>query len=325
MKKINESKNSKKFNYTINKVHSEMESVKRNLSGMHLKWKETYSDVYCYDLQFKLKSDIESLESKYELLYDLSRYYDDSKREGQAIERVTLTDDEDERYVCEFRKLEWVLSNSNLVRTFDFVNTGEIKCAQIKRKRTDADQSFDYYAAYDVNSNDLSFRVLNNNTDMCFINSKDRRYSMDNKMIIEDEESISLVETKEDNSELRVELDRAGNVIRKYLTLGDYNYVVEDDKLLYAFMKDEAINIDAELWIMVMFAMNEFEIGNIDDKEIFNYINVIKSKMIYAIKSIKGDVPIDGLSKRLDIALSMISTKKIIHSNDFENKVLRRR
>jgi hypothetical protein len=76
---------------------------------------------------------------------------------------------------------------------------------------------------------------------------------------------------------------------------------------------------------MVMFAMNEFEIGNIDDKEIFNYINVIKSKMIYAIKSIKGDVPIDGLSKRLDIALSMISTKKIIHSNDFENKVLRRR
>ena len=34
--------------------------------------------------------------------------------------------------------------------------------------------------------------------------------------------------------------------------------------------------------------------------------------MINAIKSIKGDVPADELMRRLDIALSMISTKRRI-------------
>ena len=99
MKKIHESKNSKKFNSTINKVHAEMDSARNYLGQWNLKWKETYSDVYCYDLQFKLEDDIAYMESMYEGLYDLSRYYDDSKREGQAIERVTLVDEEEENYL----------------------------------------------------------------------------------------------------------------------------------------------------------------------------------------------------------------------------------
>ena len=60
---------------------------------------------------------------------------------------------------------------------------------------------------------------------------------------------------------------------------------------------------------------DEFNLGSCDNK-LFDYINTIKSKVINAIKLIKGDVPIDGLARRLDIALSMISTKKIVPKED---------
>ena len=90
MKKIHESKNNKKFNSTINKVHAEMDSAKKTVNDWRVRWDEIYSEVYCYDLQFLLEADIENLESKYDGIYDLSKYWDDSKRNGQAIERVTL-------------------------------------------------------------------------------------------------------------------------------------------------------------------------------------------------------------------------------------------
>ncbi len=312
MKKIHESKNSKKFNATINKVHEEIESAKNGVSNWRLKWKETYSDVYCYDLQFLLEDDIAFLESRYDGIYDLSRYHDDSKRTGQAIERVTLEDDNGEEYVCEFRKLDWLLSNSKIARAFSFINTGGITYSQIKRKRSEEDQGYDYYAAYDVNNNDLSLRVVNNNDDICFINSDLRQYSFDNKVIAEDEECITLIENKDESSRLEIELDRAGNVVRKSLMLGDYNYVMEGNDIVSAFARDIQLDIDAEMWVMVTYAMDQFEIGHLADDKLFDYVNNIKGKVINAIKGIKGDVPMNGLIRRLDIALSMISTKKII-------------
>ena len=323
MKKIHESKNSKKFNATIDKVHAEMDSAKRTANNWRVRWKETYSDVYCYDLQFLLEDDIEFLQSRYDGMYDLSRYHDDSKRTGQAIERVTLEDDNGEEYVCEFRKLDWLLSNSKIARGFSFVNTGGITYSQIKRKRTSEDQSYDYYAAYDVNNNDLSLRFVNSEEDICFINSDLRQYSFGNKTIAEDEECITLIENKDEQSRLEIEVDRAGNVIRKHLMQGNYNYVMEGNDIVSAFMGDIQLDIDAELWVMVTYAMDQFEIGHIEDDKVFDYINGIKGKVINAIKGIKGDVPMDGLLRRLDIALSMISTKKIIHPEDV--KGLRKR
>ena len=77
MKKIHEKKNSKKFNSTVDKVHLEMDSVGKRLGNINLKWEEKYSDVYCYNLQFKLEDEIAYLESIYDGLYDLSMYYDD--------------------------------------------------------------------------------------------------------------------------------------------------------------------------------------------------------------------------------------------------------
>ena len=316
MKKIHESKNSKKFNSTVNKIHEEMESVRSNLGGWNLNWKETYSDVYCYDLQFKLEDDISYLESIYDGMYDLQRYYDDSKREGQAIERVTLIDEEDERFVCEFRQLDWLISNSKLARAFTFYNMGGIKYSQVKRKRKDEDQSYDYYAAYDVNNNHLSLRVKNNADDLCFVNSDVRTYSFDNKTISEDENCISLIENKEENKSLRIELDRAGNVVRKHLMLGDYSYVIEGNDIVAAFLNEDALEVNDELYLMLMFAISDFEIGKIADNQLFDYVNDIKVKMINAIKAIKGDVPIDGLKRRLDIALSMISTKRLVQLDD---------
>lgn len=316
MKKIHEKKNSKKFNATINKVHEEMESAKRGVACWNLKWKENYSDVYCYDLQFLLEDEVALLESKYDGIYNLSRYWDDSKREGQAIERVTLEDYNGEEYICEFRKLDWLLSNSKIARSFSFRNMGEIAYSQMKRKRTDLDQSYDYYATYNVNNNEVSLRFVNSSEDICFINSDLRQYSFQNKVIAEDEELITLIENKDETSRLEIEVDKSGEVVRKHLSLGDYNYVVEGNDVVSAFMGDIELEIDVEMWVMVNYAINSFDIGNIEDNQLLDYINVIKTKVINAIKGIKGDVPMDGLLRRLDIALSMISTKKQVVIED---------
>jgi hypothetical protein len=316
MKKIHEKKNSKKFNATINKVHEEMESAKRGVACWNLKWKENYSDVYCYDLQFLLEDEVALLESKYDGIYNLSRYWDDSKREGQAIERVTLEDYNGEEYICEFRKLDWLLSNSKIARSFSFRNTGEIAYSQMKRKRTDLDQSYDYYATYNVNNNEVSLRFVNSSEDICFINSDLRQYSFQNKVIAEDEELITLIENKDETSRLEIEVDKSGEVVRKHLSLGDYNYVVEGNDVVSAFMGDIELEIDVEMWVMVNYAINSFDIGNIEDNQLLDYINVIKTKVINAIKGIKGDVPMDGLLRRLDIALTMISTKKQVVIED---------
>lgn len=313
MKKIHESKNNKKFNTTVNKVLAEMDSAKKLVNSWRLRWQETYSEVYCYDLQYLLETEIEELESKYEGLYDLSRYFDDSKREGQAIERVTLEDYKGEEYVCEFRKVDWMLSNNKLVRSFTFINTGAIGYSQVKRKRSKDDQSHDYYASYDVNNNDLSLRLVNDSEDITFTNSQVRSYAFGNKAMLEDEDGILLTETKDEKTILRTELDRAGNVIRRHLTLGDYNYVMEGNHVVAAFMGDIALDLDIDLWLKVTYAIDAFETGRIKDENVFDYVNEIKTRVINAIKEIKGDVPMEGLLRRLDIALSMISTKKIVH------------
>lgn len=321
MKKIHEMKNNKKFNATINKVHAEIDSAKKVLGQWNMNWTEKYSEVYCYDLQFKLEDDIAYMESMYDYLYDLSKYYDDSIREGQAIERVRLEDDKGEEYLCEFRQLDWFVSNSKLIRAFTFYNTGAITYSQVKKRRDKEDQSYDYYSAYDVNSNELSLRIKNNSDDICFVNSGVRKFNYENKIILEDEESISLVENKEDGRSLSIELDKAGNVIRKHLLIGDYYYLMEGNDLVSALIGEDSIEINDELSLMVLFAINEFEIGKIDDNQVFDYINSIKVKMINAIKAIKGDVPLDGLMRRLDVALSMISTKKIVEDKkDFTKK-----
>ena len=241
---------------------------------------------------------------------------------GQAIKREILTDEYGEDFVCEFRKLNWILSNKKLVRNITFVNTGEIFYAQVRKN--DNIDSYDYYANYNVNNNDLSLKIKNNEDDISFVNTDVRKYSFENKTILENEEVISLIERNGENTSLLVELDRAGNLVRKHLNLGDYNYVIEGNDIVCAFVNDVSLDIDAEVWVNVMHALNNFEIGKLGDNEIFNYINEIKLKVIHAIKFIKGDVLLDGLSKRLDIALSMISTKKIFHESS-DNKVLKKK
>ena len=98
---------------------------------------------------------------------------------------------------------------------------------------------------------------------------------------------------------------------------------MEGNDIVSAFMGEQELEINAETWVMVTYAIDQFEIGHIDDDKLFDYINTIKTKVINAIKGIKGDVPMDGLLRRLDIALSMISTKRLVpveESKDLKKK-----
>ena len=321
MKKIHENKNSKKFNATVDKVHEEMESVRKIVGGWNLYWKETYFDVYCYDLQFLLEDDIDLLQSKYEGIYDLSRYYDDTKREGQALERVVLEDYCGEEYTCEFRGLKWELYNSKLYREFDFYNNGDIVYSQNKRKRTADDQSFDYSANYNVDNNGI-YLILRSALDKLnlIIDGRKRSYFINGVVVREDEDKIEITESKNGVSSYTVNLNAYGQVESRVYVNDDDTYIFSNGELISAFRivgrEKVEIAVDDITLEKLKKGIANFTFGLVSDDNVLDELSKLKLKLINAIKSIKGDVIADGLSKRIDIALSMINIKRQVIEDD---------
>ncbi|MGN1372173.1 MAG: hypothetical protein ACI4XM_07870 [Candidatus Coprovivens sp.] len=315
MKKIHESKNNKKFNATVDKVHEEMESVKELIGDWSLRWEEKYFDVYCYDLQFLLEDDIDLLESKYDGTYDLSRCYDDSKREGQALERVVLEDYCGEEYNCEFRGVKWELYNSRLFRKFIFYSNGDVVYSQHKRKRTSSDQSYDYSANYNINHNNL-YLILKNALDKfsLVIDGEKRGLFVNGIVISENESNIEITESKNDVSSYTINLNSYGQVESRVYVTNDDTYIFSNGELIDAYRivgQDKVeLNISEESLETLKQKIANFAFGLVDDYSVLDELSKLKYKLINAIKSIKGDVVADGLLRRIDIALSMINTNK---------------
>ena len=315
MKKIHESKNSKKFNSTVAKVHEEMESVKKSIGDWSLRWKEKYFDVYCYDLQFLLEDDIDLLEGKYDGIYDLSRCYDDSKREGQALERVVLEDYCGEEYNCEFRGVKWELYNSRLYREFIFYNNGDVVYSQNKRKRAASDQSYDYSANYNVNHNSL-YLILRNALDKLslIIDGEKRGLFVNGIVISENESNIEITESIYGISSYTINLNSYGQVESRVYVTNDDTYIFSNGELISAYRIVEQNKVELNLEEISLDVLNRkitnFTFGLVDDDNVLDEISKLKHKLINAIKSIKGDVVADGLLRRIDIALSMINTNK---------------
>ena len=315
MKKIHESKNSKKFNSTVAKVHEEMESVKKSIGDWSLRWEEKYFDVYCYDLQFLLEDDIDLLEGKYDGIYDLSRCYDDSKREGQALERVVLEDYCGEEYNCEFREIKWELYNSRLYREFIFYNNGDVVYSQNKRKRAASDQSYDYSANYNVNHNSL-YLILKNALDKLslIIDGEKRGLFVNGIVISENESNIEITESINGISSYTINLNSYGQVESRVYVTNDDTYIFSNGELISAYRIVEQNKVELNLEEISLDVLNRkitnFTFGLVDDDNVLDERSKLKHKLINAIKSIKGDVVADGLLRRIDIALSMINTNK---------------
>ncbi len=317
MKKINESKNSKKFNATINKVHEEMIHVEKVASSWNAKWRETLSKAYCYDLQYLTEDEIAWLESINENRYDLTDGADNSKRIGAALRRETLSDENGEIYECEFRNIEWLITSSKIGRIFNFDSSGKIKYSQIKRNRKETDDSHDYFTGYNVNDNSLAIRFTKTNEDIAFLAEGDSRaISTDGIVISEDSNGLEITEEKDIDHRLVIRFNGLGKMESKEMIYYADTYEFYGNELVRATRRidDDVIELSLDdEWIKKIFEeLTSYQIGLLHKKEVLTIIENAKTRVINGIKAIINDVTLKGLSERLYIALSMISNKQVL-------------
>lgn len=327
MKKIHEVKNSKKFNATINKVHGEMEYIENLISSWNMKWKQKFLDVYCYDLQFLSNEDVDLLEEKYYDAYDLKLAHDMSPRSGAALARHTLEDYSGEEYTCEFRKVEWTLENRGIKRFLTFINDGTIDYSQRKKNRKDNDQSYDYYSRFNVNDNSLFIKFTNNYDDINVLCEGSKRIiNSDGIQIVEDADSLKL-SAKVNNYELTIDVNVFGHITQKILKIFDNVYVIKDDQIVSATTIKDGEEVSLELTEAeterIFSMLNGSCLGVLDDKYLAVIVSHMKNRLINAIKSIRNDVLVDGLAKRLDILLSMINAKNLPYEKE-DNRRLKK-
>ena len=313
MKKIHESKNSKKFNATINKVHEEMEFAKNVVVNWNVKWNEVLSNAYCYDLQYLTEDEIAWLESIYENRYDLTNGGDEKKRVGAALARETLVDDNDEEYVCEFRNVTWNLINSKIARIFKFYNTGDIEYSQVKRNRKYNDDSYDYYTKYNVNDNSLAVRFVRSNEDLSvYYEGSKRVISSDGVVLSENHEGMELSFSNGEDKVI-VTFDEQNRIDSKVLISGAEVFIICGNEVVKATKKQDEEEIELEITEDLISRVNEklfeLQIGNFNKYELLTLVSNMKMRLMNAIKSVKSDTPLNGLMRRFDILLSMINAK----------------
>ena len=335
MKQINESKNSKKANFTINKVYEEIKYAESYAKKLNLSWTESYSEVYSMDLYYLNKEDhrkLKELQKRYQNQYDLYNFNLD-KRTGQPLKTVILYDEDNNIYNCEFAEIHWnVTNNTKTNRSFLFKNNGDIKYTQSKNKQP----KLEYTSIYNVNSNDLhiSFNLDNEKLQASIYDNIQiityNNYTIEINLV-DGSKKISYQSDKHQNKSIFTEivLYKDGNIKSKLIEIKNYDYnnqvkntyqlKFKKDKLIEStHINEEAKEFDMltnqELTELSNILLSEVSkscpLINMNNKELEELINSIKEKLFSMIKQIKGDVPLQGLSNRLDITLAKINSKK---------------
>ena len=305
MKKINETKNSKKANATINKIYEEMKYAEEYLKKLNVTWDESFEDIYSMDIYYLRRSDhqkVKELEQKYYNQYLLLDENVD-KRSGQPLKKITLSDEDKNIYDCEFGIIKWNSYNKT-TRDITFKNNGDIKYLQQssykKSKRND------YVATYNVNNLDLSITFKIDKDILKYSTTNSIQTITYNNITIETnlETGINKIiyQDKQANKDIYYEIIiENNNIISRYLKLTYYDFTQEIDML-----QEELEEMITDL-LEKLYIDNQI-LNNLKDNS-EEIINSIKDNLFVMIKQIKGDVPLQGLSKRLGIALSMIYSK----------------
>lgn len=344
MRQINESKNEKKRNYTINKVYEEMEYKQKYLEKWNATISETFTNIYSMDIYYLYKNNkqlVHQLENKYYSQFDLLdiyKYIKDKQKLDEPIEqplkRITLYDEEGNDYDCEFRQIE-IISNtaSKIKRKFIFQNNGDITYYKYKKKSV----NIDYKAKYNVNSNDLIITFDLDNEKLHLESYNNIQYITYNNLSIETNtlDGSKKISYKQDNNkkqtiEFTIEINKNSKITNKYIILKNYSidntlestyeFYYNQDLLigaLYFSKEHKKYNMfeDQELTNLannILSTINKDNlVFNTNPKELEKIITEIKEKTFNLIKSIKNDIPLYGLEKRLDITLSNLFAKPI--------------
>lgn len=344
MRQINESKNEKKRNYTINKVYEEMEYTQKYLEKWNATISETFTNIYSMDIYYLYKNNkqlVHQLENKYYSQYDILdiyKYIKDKQKLDEPIEqplkRITLYDEDGNDYDCEFRQIE-IISNtaSKIKRKFIFQNNGDITYFKYKKKSV----NIDYKAKYNVNSNDLIITFSLDNEKLHLESYNNIQYITYNNLSIETNtlDGSKKISYKQDNNkkqtiEFTIEINKNSKITNKYIILKNYSidntlestyeFYYNQDLLigaLYFSKEHKKYNMfeDQELTNLannILSTINKDNlVFNTNPKELEKIIIEIKEKTFNLIKSIKNDIPLYGLEKRLDITLSNLFAKPI--------------
>lgn len=332
MKKINETKNSKKANATINKVFEEMKYAESYLNKLNVTWYESYEDIYSMDIYYLRRLDhrkVHELEKKYHNQYLLVDRNVDT-RSGQPLKKVILYDEEDNIYNCEFGIIKWN-SFAKIDRNIKFKNNGDILYTQ--KSSSKKSTKIDYDANYNVNQLDLTITFKIDKDILKYNRTNSIQKITYNNITIENNLTTGIqtltYQNKQNNQDIYYEIiiDK-NNIINKKLKLTNYDFNNNIDNIVeFNFNKANLTNAvytkdNQEVDMLNNEIISEFTNSLLE--KIYNnnqtlnnlnnnpeeIINTIKDNLFIIIKQIKGDTPLQGLSKRLDIVLSMIYAKK---------------
>lgn len=331
MKKINETKNNKKANATINKIFEEMKYAEENLKKLNITWYESYEDIYSMDIYYLHRLDhekVKALQQKYYNQYLLIDR-DVDKRSGQPLEKIDLYDEKDNIYTCEFGTIKWN-SYSKTNRGLTFKNNGDIKYSQFSSNKKS--NKVNYEVKYNVNQNDISIVFKLDKDILKYTLSNSIQTIAYNNITVETNLTTNtkkiIYKDKQSNKDIYYEIIiENNNIVNKYLKLTNYNFNNEIDniieftfdssnliKAIYRNDAQEADMLNNEVMsnftntLLEKIYSNNPTLNNLKDNP-EEIVSTIKDNLFIIIKQIKGDTPLYGLSKRLDIALSMIYAK----------------
>lgn len=308
MKKINENKNDKKRNSTIDKVLKEMSYASNKLLELGAYYIESFTDCYGIDLYYSDSDKIKELEAKYNYQYNLINSLNDYNRKNQPLYKTTLYDYSDNAYDCEFSTINWNINSNKNQKNITYQSNGDILYKN--KSKTKKNNKIDYTIKYNVNNNDINIYFNNNNNIINIdISGSIITIKTNNTSIIintnNNNKNISYICNINNNRALvETRLNEYNEVLsRNVLTINEDftkentnydNYIEENIRKINKSISDynELYNMDLELYNI------ELELIDEARNNAFNYI-----------KSIYNDILLYGLNSKLEIALSLIKNK----------------
>lgn len=279
----------------VKKVLEEMEHAEEYaLKIWNANWWEQYVDAYCLLLYYQIcEADVREMERKYGGGYNLANAFYSKDSIGIPLAKKilvgdnTLTGETDINFECEFGRINWCgMTSHKAKRHFSFANNGDIDFSkEVKRRQTlQNPRKISYMSSYNVLSSDFVVKI--------FI----------------DELKQSQMETHNQHDHLAIALNGNDilmffngieiiqNLNTKIKTIRKYDDCYSNPSIIY----EAVLNLDDRL---------EMDTDVIPMCEV---VEQAESQIIEMLKCIKGELPLQGLTERIDNCLKLLEEQHVL-------------
>lgn len=342
MRKINQNKKNMNKNATIDKIIEEINILEEYLDRNNICYVEKYRDVYSIDLYYEDDSKLQELEDIYLYQYDISLCKERYDRECQPLYKTILYDYSSNSYDVEFNKISYIINSNKNIKDISFSSNGDI----IYNNSSKGKNKNSYEISYNVNSNNIDINSnidLNISDNIMIISRNDLKIMIDYSSYMKK----IMYEISYSNMDIYLEivLNEYNDIITKRIeiknkdlnnkVLSTYNLDYNGDKLYNGTITYEdslerrSIIDNKEVLGMIDDIINYLMSNNKDmcfnESELGKLIDILKDDTYKYIKSIRNDIILDNIIKRLDNVLSLLKMNIVMEKVKEKNIYTKRR